>query len=93
VQESLEATGIPAFLILWMAGAMLSLLPLVLFGSLLGTLLAFLTVVGICAYFALRNPARKQQALQRDQEKLAEVDAALSQTRRDLEAKKAGMRN
>jgi DNA polymerase-3 subunit epsilon len=91
-QELLDSTGIPAYLVLWMGGAMLSLLPLLLFGSLLGTLLAFLTVIGICVYFALRNPARKQQALARDREKLAEADAALAQTRRDLEAKKAGMR-
>jgi hypothetical protein len=71
LQEPLEATCIPASLILWMAGAMLSLVPLVLFGSLLGTLLAFLMVVGNCAYFALRSPALKQQALRRDQETLA----------------------
>lgn len=92
VQESLDATGLPASLILWMVGAMLSLLPLVLFGSILGTLVAFLTVVGTCLYFALRNPARKQQVLQRDRERLAKADAALARSQQDLEARKASRR-
>lgn len=87
-QESLDATGIPASLILWMVGAMLSLLPLVLFGSILGTLVAFFTVVGTCVYLALRNPARKQQVLKRDRERLAEADVALAQSQKELEAKK-----
>lgn len=92
VQESLDATGIPASLILWMVGAMLSLLPLLLFGSILGTVVAFLVVVGTCVYFALRNPARKQQVLQRDEERLAKADAGLARSQQDLEAKKARRR-
>jgi DNA polymerase III epsilon subunit-like protein len=88
LQEFLDSTGIPAYVTVWVAGCLISLLPLLLFGSLLATLLTFGVVACLCGLFALRNTGKKHDVLQGDREKLARVDAALERTRQELELKK-----
>jgi len=92
LQDVLESTGVPAYVFLWVAGAMLSLLPLLFFGSLTGTLICFGLAVCISVYFAFRNQNLKQQVIQRDRERLARTASALERTRQELEAKKKQMR-
>lgn len=89
LQELLESTGVPAYVFLWVGGAMLSLLPLLVFGSLFGTMVTFGLVVAISSYFAFRNPSKKQQVLQKAQDALARTDSALERQRQELERKKA----
>lgn len=88
LQEMLEATGVPAFVWIIITGAVLSLLPLLLFGSLLLTVTLFAVFICMGLYLTFRNLARKDHALQQDAERLKKMESSLAEHQRRLEAKR-----